>query len=157
MWLAEGVGVRTSISLLSQLEPCWASWRKAMTSVVSESLDFQLEETSPLLSEPRAPSRWFRRGLGQLPSASSQSPVLAVVSVAKTQTGEGTTQGRPAPPVSSVFRKKPFGQEPEGAHQLLRWSQQLPPHLLHPQPSPHPSARRAGQFSACKSCPRQAW
>lgn len=157
MWLAEAVGVWTSISLLSQLEPCWASWGKAMTSVVSESLDFQLEETSPLLSEPRAPSRWFRRGLGQLPSASSQSPVLAVVSVAKTQTGEGTTQGRPAPPVSSVIRKKPFGQEPEGAHQLLRWSQQLPPHLLHPQPSPRPSARRAGQFSACKSCPRQAW
>ena len=87
-----------------------------MTSAVSESLDLQPEETSPLLSEPRAPSRWFQRGLGQLPVPSSQSSVLTAVSAAKTQTGEGTTQGRPAPPASGDIRMKPFGREPGGAH-----------------------------------------
>ena len=87
-----------------------------MTSAVSESVDLQPEETSPFLSEPRAPSRWFQRGLGQLPVPSSQSSVLTAVSAAKTQTGEGTTQGRPAPPASGDIRMKPFGREPGGAH-----------------------------------------
>lgn len=133
MWLAERVGVRTSISLISQLKPCWAGWGKAMTSVVSESLDLQPEETSPFLSDPRAPSRWFQRGLGQLPVPSSQSPVLTAVSAARTQTGEGTTQGRPAPPASGDIRMKPVGREPGGAHELLHWSQHLPPDLLYPR------------------------
>lgn len=67
MWLAEGVGILPSVSHFPQLDLCLAGWGRAITLVVSESLDLELEETSSLIRKSKPLSRWFRREPTQKP------------------------------------------------------------------------------------------
>lgn len=92
---------------------------KAMTSVVSESLDFQLEEISHSCQSQELQADGFGRGWASflLPHPKTQS---SLQSAARPKPG-GHHAGRPARPVSSVIRKKPAGRRPERAHQALRY------------------------------------